>query len=92
MVDQTTTKPMGLIRDLKIYVHRIPYVTMFIMLQNNVIDVNYSTLLGRPWLRGGKIAHDFGNNIMTIQVNETVRTMVVIKLLGAKVKQPKVLL
>jgi hypothetical protein len=28
MVDQTTTKPMGLIRDLKIYVHDIHYITM----------------------------------------------------------------
>ncbi len=32
MVDQTTTKPMGLIRDLKIYVHGIPYIKMFIIL------------------------------------------------------------
>jgi hypothetical protein len=31
---------MGLIRDLKIYVHDIPYVTTFTMLQNNVIDVS----------------------------------------------------
>ncbi len=29
MVDQITTKPMGLIRDLKIYVHNIPYITTF---------------------------------------------------------------
>ncbi len=83
---------MGLIRDLKIYVHNIPYVIMFTMLQNSVIDVSYSTLLGRPWLRDAKIAHDLGNNIMPIQANGTVRTMVVIKPLGAKVKQPKVLL
>jgi hypothetical protein len=32
MVDQTTTKPRGLIRDLKIYVHYIPYITTFIVL------------------------------------------------------------
>jgi hypothetical protein len=32
MVDQTTTKPVGLIRDLKIYVHGIPYITTFIIL------------------------------------------------------------
>jgi hypothetical protein len=32
MVDQTTTKPMGLIRDLKIYVHDIPYITTFVVL------------------------------------------------------------
>ncbi len=33
MANQTTTKPMGLIRDLKIYVHGIPYINMFIVLQ-----------------------------------------------------------
>jgi hypothetical protein len=48
MVDQTTIKPMGLIKDMKIYVHGIFYITMFIVLQNSVIDSNYSMLLGRP--------------------------------------------
>jgi hypothetical protein len=32
MENQTTTKPMGLIKDLKIYVHGIPYTTTFIVL------------------------------------------------------------
>jgi hypothetical protein len=36
MVDQMTTKPMGLIRDLKIYVHDIPYITKFTILKNSV--------------------------------------------------------
>jgi hypothetical protein len=58
MVDQTTTKPMGLIRDLKIYVHDIPCITTFTILQNNVVDSSYSMLLGRPWLRDVKVAHD----------------------------------
>jgi hypothetical protein len=44
MAYQTITKPIG-IHDLKMYVHDIPYVTMCIILQNNVIDVNYSILL-----------------------------------------------
>jgi hypothetical protein len=47
MANQTTTKPMGLIRDLKTYVHGIPYITMFIILQNNMVDSSYSMLLGR---------------------------------------------
>jgi hypothetical protein len=51
MVDQTTTKPMGLIRDLKIYVHDIPYIITFTVLQNSVVDFSYSMLLGKPWLR-----------------------------------------
>jgi hypothetical protein len=32
MVDQTITKPIGLIRDLKMYVHGIPYISTFIVL------------------------------------------------------------
>jgi hypothetical protein len=77
---------MGLIHDLKICVHDIPYVIMFTMLQNSVINASYSKLLRRPWLKDAKITHDLGNNTMTIQGNGMVRTMVVTKPLGAKVK------
>jgi hypothetical protein len=72
MEGQTTTKPMGLIRDLKIYVHNIPYITTFIMFQNSVVDFSYSMLLGRLWLRDVKVAHDWGSNIITIQGNGTI--------------------
>jgi hypothetical protein len=72
MVDQTTTKPMRLIKDLKIYVHEILYITTFNVLQNSVVDSSYSMLLGRPWLRDAKVAHDWGNNIITIQGNWTI--------------------
>jgi hypothetical protein len=65
MVNQTTTKLVGLIKDPKIYVHDIPYITTFIVFQNNVVDFSYS-MLGRPWLRDVKVAHDWGNNIITI--------------------------
>jgi len=58
MENQTNIKPMELIRDLKIYVHGIPYITMFIVLQNNVVESSYSMLLGRPWLKDAKMAHD----------------------------------
>ncbi len=58
MANQTTTKLVGLIRDMKIYVHGIPYITMFTVLQNIVVDFSYSMLLGRPWLRDDKMAHD----------------------------------
>jgi len=66
MVNQTTTKPMGLIRNLKIYVHGIPYINTFTILHNSVVNSSYSMLLGRPWLRDAKVAHDWGNNIVTI--------------------------
>jgi hypothetical protein len=67
MADQTSKKLMGLIKDLKIYVYGIFYITMFTVLQNNVVDFSYSMLLGRPWLRDVKVAHDWGSNIVTIQ-------------------------
>jgi len=64
MADQTTTKLVGLIRDLKIYVHGIFYITIFTALHNNVVDSSYSMLLGRPWLKDVKVARDWGSNIL----------------------------
>jgi hypothetical protein len=58
MIDQTTTKLVGLIRDLKIYVHGILYITTFTILYSDVVDFMYFMLLGRPWLRDAKVAHD----------------------------------
>jgi len=52
---------MGLIHDLKIYVHNIPYIAMFILLYNSVIDISYSMLLKRPWLRVARVTQDWGN-------------------------------
>jgi len=94
MANQTTTKLMGLIKDLKIYVCGIFYLTMITILQNNVVDSSYSILLGRPWLRDAKVAHDWGSNIVTIQGNgfRTIQTITVTKHLGSEVKRPKVLL
>ncbi len=92
LTDQTTTKLLGLIIDLKIYVHGILYITTFDVLQNNVVDSNYSILLGRPWLRDAKVEHDWGSNIVTIQRNGTVRTITITKHLGGEVRKPKVLL
>ncbi len=92
MVDKTTTKLVGLIRDLKIYVHGIPYITMFTMLHNNVVDYSYSMLLGRPGLKDAKMAHNWGSNIVTIQGNGIVRTIIVTKHLWGEVRRPEMLL
>jgi hypothetical protein len=58
MLDQTTTQLMGLIHDLQIYIHNIPRVITFVILQNYVVDSNYSMLLVRPWLKDTKVEHD----------------------------------
>jgi hypothetical protein len=81
-----------LIKDLKIYVHGIPYITAFTVFWNNVVDSSYSMLLGRPWLKDVEVAHDWGSIIVTIQGNGMVRTIIVTKHLGGEVRRPKVLL
>ncbi len=40
MADQTIVKPLGLIRDPKIFVHGVSYIIIFIVINNNVIDSN----------------------------------------------------
>jgi hypothetical protein len=42
MVDQTITKPVGLIMDIKILIHGIPYITTFMVMKHNVLDSKYS--------------------------------------------------
>jgi hypothetical protein len=58
MVDQNLTKPIGLIQDLKIHIHGILYIVTFTVMKDNILDVNYSMLLGRPWLQDAKVTHD----------------------------------
>jgi hypothetical protein len=42
MVDQSMTKLLRIIRNLKIHIHGIPYIATFTILQNNVVDFSYS--------------------------------------------------
>jgi hypothetical protein len=72
MADQTITKPIGLIKDLKIHIHGIPYIATFMIMKNNVFDFTYSMLLGRPWLRNACVTHDWGNNLIIIEGNGMV--------------------
>jgi len=66
-------------------------VATIIILQNNVVDFNYSMLMGRLWLRDAKVTHDWGNNVITVQGNGTVRTILINKKLGVETKRPQVL-
>ncbi len=58
MVDQNMTKLLGIMRNLKIHIHGIPYIATFTILKNNVVDFNYSMLLRGPWLRNAKVTYD----------------------------------
>jgi hypothetical protein len=91
MADESMTKPLGIIRNLKIHIHGIPYIATFTIMKNNVVDSNYSMLLGRPWLKDVKVTHDWGNNVITIQSNGTIITILINRKLGAETKRPQVL-
>ncbi len=91
MANQIITKPLGLIRDLKIFVHGIPYTVTFIVINSSVINFSYSMLLGCPWLKDAKVSYDGGTNIITIQGTTMVQTIPIAKKLGAQTKRPKVL-
>lgn len=82
MVDQTTTKLVGMIRDVRINIHGIPYTVTFIVVNNIVVDDSYFMLLGRPWLRNAKIFHDWGTNMITIEGNGTTCVILITKKLG----------
>ncbi len=46
MSNQTTMDPLGLIWDVWVFIHDIPYNVIFIVMHN--IDSTYFMLLGRP--------------------------------------------
>ena len=50
MANGTITKPTGLLRDVKIHIHGIPYIVTFTIIDCQTIKSDYSMLLGRPWL------------------------------------------
>jgi hypothetical protein len=58
MAYQTLTKSIGLIKNLKIHIHGFAYIFTFIIMNNSVLDVSYSMLLGHPWFPNAKVNHD----------------------------------
>jgi hypothetical protein len=83
MAYQSMTRPLGIIKILKIRIHGIPYIATFIVLKNNVVDFSYYMLLARPWLRDAKVTHDWGNNVITVQGNGIIRIILVNRKFGA---------
>jgi hypothetical protein len=58
MADQAVVQPVGLIQNVRIHIHGIPYFITLIVIQNKEVNEAYSMLLGRPWLIDAKITHD----------------------------------
>ncbi len=66
MESQTIVKALSLIKDLKIFVHGIPYIITFTIINSNVLDFSYSMLLGHLLLKDAKISHNWGTNTVII--------------------------
>jgi hypothetical protein len=84
------TKPLGIIKSLRIHIHGIPYTTTFTILKNNVVDSSYFLLPRRLWLIDAKVTHDWGNNVIIVQGNGIIKTISVNKKLGTKTRRPHV--
>jgi hypothetical protein len=45
MANQTITKLVGLIKNLNIHIHGIPYIATFMVMKSNVLDSSHSMLV-----------------------------------------------
>jgi hypothetical protein len=48
-------------------------------------------LLGRPWLIDAKVTHDWGNNVIIVQGDGTIKIISNNRKLGAETRKPQVL-
>jgi hypothetical protein len=60
-------------------------------MKNSVVDSNYYMLLGRPWFKDATVTRDWGNNVITVQGNGIVITILVNRKLGVETKRLQIL-
>jgi hypothetical protein len=77
MADQPVVELLGLIKNIKIHIHGIPYFISLTVIRNTEVNDAYSMLLGHPWLIDAKVNYDWGNNMVTIRGNGIVKTIYV---------------
>ena len=91
MANGTIAKPIGLLRDVKIHIHGIPYIVTLTIIDCQTIKSDYSMLLGRLWLRNAKVIHDWANDQVQIMGNGTVKTVKINRQLGYEAVTPHAL-
>ena len=91
MANGTIPKPTGLLRDVKIHIHGIPYIVTLTVIDCQTIKSDYSMLLGRPWLRNAKVIHDWANDQVQIMGNGTVKIVKINRQLGYEAVTPHAL-
>ena len=72
VVDGTTTRPVGVVKDLKVKTFGITYHVWFVVLDfKNPID-SYDIILGRPFLRSIGTGHDWSSNTLYLRKDTSV--------------------
>jgi len=62
MADGTMVQPVGILRDVCIHIHGIPYTITLTVIIGQDMNSTYSVLLGRPWLRDAHVIHNWAND------------------------------
>ena len=91
MANGTIAKPTGLLRNVKIHIHGIPYIVTLTVIDCQTIKSDYSMLLGRPWLRNAKVIHDWANDQVQIMGIGTIKTVKINLQLGYEAVTPHAL-
>ena len=72
LADGTTTRPVGVVKDLKVKTFGITYHMWFVVMDfKNPID-SYDIILGRPFLRAAGVVHDWSSNTLYLRKDASV--------------------
>ncbi len=74
--------------NINIKIHGIPYIVTFIIMNNKVVDPTYLMLLRCPWLLDTKLIHNWGTNMVTIEGDDTTKTISISTYLSGNIKKP----
>ncbi len=89
MVNFSFSKPLGIIPNIKIKIHGMPYIITFMVMNKKSVDPTYSMLLTHPWLWDAKVIHSQGTNMVTIEGNIIVKTIFVSIYLSGNIRRPQ---
>ena len=72
LADGTTTRPVGVVKYLRVKTFRITYHVWFVVMDfKNPID-SYDIILGRPFLTSRGVVHDWLSNTIYLRKNTSM--------------------
>ena len=71
-IDGTTTRLVGVVKDLRVKTFGITYHVWFVVMDfKNPID-SYDIILGKPFLRSARVVHDWSSNMIYLRKDTSV--------------------